>query len=151
MSTLGLYELTHPELLTESELRHVLKNSCIDFSRFEELSKNELIETYKRVALPLPQRQYENVQYLYGQIHENQQKGNYDSWSVKRSFSNITTSHPSQTERLKFCVNDHKSTPKKICLSTSKEEKESYGVEKRASDGRGDGAPTKKRQKITWP
>lgn len=35
--------------------------SCIEFSNFEKLCKNELLEMYKRVAMPLPQRQRGNA------------------------------------------------------------------------------------------
>ncbi|OAD58457.1 hypothetical protein WN48_11111 [Eufriesea mexicana] len=62
MSSLGMYELTHPESLSESQLKEILENRCIDFSDYKHFSKSDLIELYKRVALPLPQRQSENIQ-----------------------------------------------------------------------------------------
>ncbi|KOC62884.1 hypothetical protein WH47_02587 [Habropoda laboriosa] len=64
MLPLGIYELTHPESLSEFELKEILENRCIDFSNYKNLSKLELIELYKRVALPLPQRQSKSSQNL---------------------------------------------------------------------------------------
>ncbi|KAL2741217.1 Larval cuticle protein A2B [Vespula maculifrons] len=61
MSTIDSHRLTEPEFLSEYELCQILKNRCIEIRNFERLSKMELIELYKRVAMPLPQRQLRNI------------------------------------------------------------------------------------------
>lgn len=148
MWKLGKCELTHPELLSEHQLREILKNSCIEFSNFEKLRKYELLEMYKQVAMPFPQRQRGNVKDAAMDIRDN------DSITARSNKANNTMFQPSypQTDRLKRPLNDHKIINKKIQLcSPSKVETGCNGISKRRCDEQNEEILTKKRQKITWP
>ncbi|CAL7941284.1 unnamed protein product [Xylocopa violacea] len=161
MSTLGMYELTHPELLSESELKEILENRCIDFDNYKNLSKSELIELYKRVALPLPQRQSENIdnldtkKYTEAMHYINESHTN----SVFSNDTSSTTTNPDETrevsefssERPKSPMNEVKEVSKKIRLHNSENVTKCNGIDKRINDEKVDEAPMKKRQKITWP
>lgn len=159
MSTLGMYELTHPELLSESDLKQILENRCIDFSDYKNLSRFELIELYKRVALPLPQRQSESIQnsdirqhheamYSVNESHRN---------SVSLNGTSTRKTDINETEKEIFCIrpkssaNELKQTSDKIRLNNSNTFTKCNGIGKHNNDGKHDEAPSKKRQKITWP
>ncbi|XP_071872249.1 uncharacterized protein isoform X1 [Bombus fervidus] len=159
MSTLGMYELTHPELLSESDLKEILENRCIDFSDYKNLSKFELIELYKRVALPLPQRQSESTQ------NSDIRQHNETMYSVNESHRNPVSLNGTSTRktdvnetakeilctRPKSSANELKQTSNKICLYNSNTFTKCNSIGKRNNDGKHDEAPSKKRQKITWP
>lgn len=152
------YRLTHPEVMSEAELRDILRNSCIDFSNFEKLCRSELIEMYKRIAMPLPQRQSEGAQ---NSATDNKNSTNdFDKYSdtlsnsthtLKRSLSDSTKMSHSSNLRSKSPANECNSAPKKIRLAKAKSGSEFNGVDKRTNDGKHDESPLKKRQKITWP
>lgn len=159
MSTLGMYELTHPELLSESDLKEILENRCIDFSDYKNLSRFELIELYKRVALPLPQRQSESTQ------NSDIRQHNEAIYSVNESHRNPVSLNRTSTRKTDvnetakeiFCIspksseNELKQTSNKIRLYNSNTFKRCNGIDKHNNDGTHDEAPSKKRQKITWP
>ncbi|KYN05717.1 PREDICTED: uncharacterized protein LOC108771399 [Cyphomyrmex costatus] len=138
MWKLGIHELTHPESLSEHQLREILENSCIQNLKFEKLRKSELLEMYKRVAMPLPQRQRGNAKNTVDMTTENSVTvvSDNDTCSLaidlnkgnKRIFQ---TSHP-QIDLLKPSFNDQKSMSKKIRLcSTPKVEIGCNGIYKR--------------------
>ncbi|XP_031370305.1 uncharacterized protein LOC116186607 isoform X2 [Apis dorsata] len=156
MLTLGMYELTHPESLSDSELKEILENRCIDFSDFKNLSRFELIELYKRVALPLPQRHSENMQNL--EIKGHNEATHFDNELYRNSISftkiciNETTKMlESSYVRSKSSTNEIKQTSKKIRLNNSNNFTKCNDIDKHVNDEKYDGAPLKKRQKITWP
>ncbi|XP_012233917.2 uncharacterized protein [Linepithema humile] len=159
MWNLDTYKLTHPELLSEHQLRLILENSCIDFSNFENLGKTKLLEMYKRVAMPLPQRQRGNVKDVdmdvtpEKSITDISDNDNYSLTIGSNKANNRMSqlSHP-QTDKLKYPLNDQKLVHKKIQLcSTSKVETACNGISKRRCDEQNEEILAKKRQKITWP
>ncbi|KAL6443989.1 hypothetical protein ACFW04_001746 [Cataglyphis niger] len=159
MSKLGTYELTHPELLSEHQLREILKNSCIEVLNFGKLCKSELLEMYKRVAMPLPQRQCGRVKNLGTEVNVVSDKSviaissnNTHSLTADLNKGNKRTCQLSQADRLKFSVNDPKSVHKKIRVcSMPKVETTCNGISKRRCDEQNEESLMKKRQKITWP
>lgn len=160
MLTPETYQLTHPESLTDAELKEILENRCIDFSNYKNLTRCGLIELYKRVAMPLPQRQFEN------NYSPNINKDNKETNSVNESHQNLTLlngttntkidinedTKSSQTSNIKSThENELKCLTKKIRLYNSNNVTKCNGVDKRNNDDKFDGAPSRKRQKITWP
>ncbi|XP_011701847.1 PREDICTED: uncharacterized protein LOC105458325 [Wasmannia auropunctata] len=159
MSRLDAYELTHPESLSEHQLREILKNSCIEILKFEKLCRSELLEMYKRVAMPLPQRQRENgkgpsavdttAEKSFTAISDN------DTHSLAAGLNRgkrIFQTSQLQADKLKPPLNDQKSMNKKIRLcSTPKVEIGCNGIYKRNSEEQCEESLPKKRQKITWP
>ena len=159
MLTLGLFQLTHPEALSEAELRETLDYSCIDSGTYKNLSRLELIDLYKRVAMPLPPRREHSER-------SDTKKCNGERNSVNESHENCgssngirDTEHPERETRTsessaslpKSPVNELRHTPKKIRLFNSSNAKQCNGTNKRVSDDQRNEAPLKKRQKITWP
>ncbi|EZA48762.1 hypothetical protein DMN91_005217 [Ooceraea biroi] len=127
MSWLGAYELTHPESLSERQLREVLKNSCIDIRNFEKLCKSELLEIYKRVAMPLPQRQRGNAKDSDKEVGIITEKSiaavsddTHSSTHLNKGSKRMSHSSCPQTD--KPPVNDEKSMQKRIRLCSSKAE-----------------------------
>ncbi|XP_012152402.1 uncharacterized protein LOC105664069 isoform X2 [Megachile rotundata] len=139
----------------------ILCERCIDFSNYKNLTRCGLIELYKRVAMPLPQRQNENNH------SASTNKDNKETNSVNESHQNLTllngtnntkinineVTKSSQTSHMKLTTpeNELKCSTKKICLYNSNTVTKCNGVDKRNGDDKLDGAPSKKRQKITWP
>lgn len=162
ISDFGAFELTHPELLSETELRMILKNICIDFSKYEKLCRSELIEMYKQIAMPLPQRTRHDIansslnneeEGSTSTVHpENSEAQSSKPCSLKRSFSETKkVSLTSIDSNSKSPTNDAKDVMKKVCMNSPKSESECNGTEKRVGDQKNEEAPPKKRQKITWP
>ncbi|XP_011260339.1 uncharacterized protein LOC105253771 isoform X1 [Camponotus floridanus] len=154
MSKLGTYELTHPESLSEHQLREILKNNCIEILNFEKLCKSELLEMYRRVAMPLPQRQ-RNAKILNTEVNvisdKSTVKSSNDMHSLAADLNKGTKRMLSQTDR-KLSVNDPKSVHKKNQLySASKVETTYNGINKRRCNEQNEESIMKKRQKITWP
>ncbi|XP_066600119.1 uncharacterized protein [Prorops nasuta] len=156
MPKLKSYQLVHPELLPKADLCEILKNSCIKSQDFGKLSKDELIELYKRVALPLPQRNnnsdkpYKDFENCSSSIfnNDNQFISNKQTQKEKRAIN------PSQIVRLRPSSIEIPEA-KKICLSASSTK---IGIEnnlpKRKNTDIIKGSnisQSKKRQKITWP
>ncbi|KZC07278.1 hypothetical protein WN55_07689 [Dufourea novaeangliae] len=162
MSTLDMFHLTHPEVLSDPELREILENSCIDFTNYKHLSRPQLIELYKRVAMPLPRRGSENSQDLdTKKTNEEEKKDSADNCkkdilslngknNTQRNV-NGTKIYQTSCPRPKTPVNDLQHTPKKIHSCSLYSFKNYNGVDKRVNDGTHDDSPSKKRQKITWP
>ncbi|KAF3423653.1 hypothetical protein E2986_03507 [Frieseomelitta varia] len=133
---------------------------CIDFSDYKNLSRFELIELYKRVALPLPQRQSESIQNSDKKQH-NEGTNHVDELhrdsilmngtSTKTDINGTTKIAESFYVRSKSPANELKQTSKKICLDNSNNFTQSNGIDKRINDEKHDDAPSRKRQKITWP
>ena len=157
MSKLGAYELTHPESLSERQLREILKNSCIEVLNFEKMCKSELLKMYKQVAMPLPQRQCGNAKNLDTEINMIPDKSvtaiSNDTHSLAADLNKGSkrTCQLSQTDRLKLPVNDPKSVHKKIRLCSTSVETTWNGISKRRCDEQNEESLMKKRQKITWP
>ncbi|XP_015588272.1 ashwin isoform X1 [Cephus cinctus] len=174
MENLQEYQLTRPELLSEETLREVLKNKCIQVPDFKALSKPELIEIFKRVALPLPQRQCSESRYfgrkiLSLRIKRSIATATYEDNAALKAMmpcnsTNVDCSNAaetSKTNRLKPIIKEANPTSKKICLSNSTKSKESLhnNIKRKNEDNDNDAqflqvtllTDTKKRQKITWP
>ncbi|XP_033327380.1 uncharacterized protein LOC117220973 [Megalopta genalis] len=163
MSIMEMFHLTHPEVLSEPELREILENCCIDFNNYKHLSRSQLIELYKRVAMPLPKREDENSENLDNKkINDQEKKNSVDdcqrdiaslngTHNTKRSISEIKSSPSSCATKPKSPVNEFKQTSKKIRLCNSNNLRDFNDSDKRINDGKHDEAPSKKRQKITWP
>lgn len=154
----GTDRLMHPELMSESELREILENRCIDFNNYQNLSRSKLIELYNRIALPLPQRQSDDAE--KSDVKNNETANSVNEYQENSVFLNGTsakTSEVTKTERFNSVregspVNEViKQTPKKIKLCNSNKGTKCNGIEKRPSDEKQDESPMKKRQKITWP
>ena len=159
MLTLGMFQLTHPEALSEAELREILEYSCIDSGTYKNLSRLELIDLYKRVAMPLPPRRGHSESL-------DTKKCNGERNSINETHKNSgslngirDTKHPERKTRTSESsvslpqspVNELRHTPKKIRLYNSSNAKQCNGTDKRVSDDKHSEAPLKKRQKITWP
>ncbi|XP_076652120.1 uncharacterized protein LOC143358679 [Halictus rubicundus] len=163
MSTMEMFHLTHPDVLSDPELREILENCCIDFNNYKHLSRSQLIELYKRVAMPLPKRGSENSQNSDNNKNNEQEKNHLadecqsdvvsfnGTSNIKRSISEIKLSPSSCSTKPKSPVNELKQTSKKIRLYNSNNMRDYNGIDKRINDGKHDEAPSKKRQKITWP
>ncbi|XP_011862092.1 PREDICTED: uncharacterized protein LOC105558792 isoform X2 [Vollenhovia emeryi] len=140
MSRLGTYELTHPESLSEHQLREILKNSCIEILKFEKLCRSELLEMYKRVAMPLPQRQRGGAKSssTVDMIVEKSIMAVNDDDSLVADFNkgNKRISSHLQTDKSKAPLNDQRPANKKIRLcSTPKVEMiECNGIYKRSGE-----------------
>ncbi|KAL2740221.1 uncharacterized protein V1478_000362 [Vespula squamosa] len=169
MSIIDSHRLTEPEFLSEYELCQILKNRCIEITNFEKLSKIELIELYKRVAMPLPQRQPGNINC------KEANRNNLNRKPVSEIDKNMivqlsdkhdntsTTNLPEKKRRVsqgnliepKSFMHETKSVLKKVCLtSISKVEIDCNGINKHEINEENEDStlpPKKKRQKITWP
>ncbi|XP_011175207.1 uncharacterized protein LOC105207457 [Solenopsis invicta] len=156
MWKLGTYGLTHPESLSEHQLREILQNSCIESNKFEKLCRGELLEIYKRIAMPLPQRQHGNTKGL-STVDGLSEKSVTAVSDNDADNSNKGTKRPPQTshsqvDKLKSSFHDQKSASKKIRLSSmSKVEVGCNGIYKRSCEEQSEESPTRKHQKITWP
>ncbi|XP_019695795.1 uncharacterized protein LOC105180613 [Harpegnathos saltator] len=160
MPSFGSHELTHPELLSEHQLRGLLSNSCIDIRNLEKLCKNELLEIYKRVSMPLPQRQRENTKTSDMKVDTTSEEfivvaKDNNAYNLNTNLSKgtkrMSPSSQFEEDKLKLSINDKRSLPKKIQLSsTSKVETIYNGINKRKSEEQNE-EPLKKYQKITWP
>uniref|UniRef100_A0A1B6E1R5 Ashwin n=2 Tax=Clastoptera arizonana TaxID=38151 RepID=A0A1B6E1R5_9HEMI len=53
---LDTFDLLHPQLLSIDQLIAVLKNRCIK-AAYNSLTKDDLVELFRRIAFPLPQRE----------------------------------------------------------------------------------------------
>ncbi|XP_076300356.1 uncharacterized protein LOC143218792 [Lasioglossum baleicum] len=158
-----MFHLTHPEVLSDPELREILENCCIDFNNYKHLSRSQLIELYRRVAMPLPKRGSENCQNSDANKNNKQEEEHLaDEYrsdvvpfngtsNIKRSISEVKSSPSSCSMKPKSPVNELKQTPKKIRLCNSNNLRDYNDIDKRVNDGKLDEAPSKKRQKITWP
>ncbi|CAD1479755.1 unnamed protein product, partial [Heterotrigona itama] len=120
---------------------------CIDFSDYKNLSRFELIELYKRVALPLPQRQSESIQnsdkkqHNEGTNHIDELHRNsvlMNGTSSKTDVNGTTKLAESSCVRSKSPANDRKQTSKKICLHNSNNFTKSNGIDKRTNDEKHD-------------
>ncbi|XP_031829802.1 uncharacterized protein LOC116425789 [Nomia melanderi] len=163
MLTLETFHLTHPEVLSDPELRDILENCCIDFNNYKHLSRSQLIELYKRVAMPLPKRGTENSQNSTTKSNNEQEKQHSSNQcqkditslngesNTKRNTKEMKTSPLPYSTKPKSPVNEIKEIPKKIRLYNSNNLKDCNGVNKRVNVEKHDEAPLKKRQKITWP
>ncbi|XP_077272858.1 uncharacterized protein LOC143903271 [Temnothorax americanus] len=159
MWRLDTYELTHPESLSEHQLREILKSSCIEIFKCEKLCRSELLEIYKRVAMPLPQRQRGNAKSSStgDMIPEKSvtAESDDDMYSLAAGLNSgnkriSQTFHP-QTDKLKP-LNDQKPMNKNVRLcSTPKVEAGYNGICKRSCEEQSEESLMKKRQKITWP
>ena len=159
MLTLGMFQLTHPEALSEAELREILEYSCIDSSTYTNLSRLELIDLYKRVAMPLPPRrglsESSDTKKCNGEgnsINESQKNsGSLNGIRDTKYPDRDTRTSESSVSLSKSSVNELRHTPKQIRLYNSSNAKQCNGANKRVSDDKHNEAPLKKRQKITWP
>ncbi|XP_076622595.1 uncharacterized protein LOC143342513 isoform X2 [Colletes latitarsis] len=143
MLTLGMYQLTHPEVLSEAELREMLENTCIDFNNYKHLSRSKLIELYKRVAMPLPQRQNEEKSQNSDSKKNNEGKSlvneshtnSVSLINVKNISKNIDeTSQPFYVAKSKSPVNDLKYISKKSYLCNSNDIKGHNNTDKRVNN-----------------
>ncbi|KAH0945104.1 hypothetical protein HN011_010681 [Eciton burchellii] len=150
MSSLDTYELTHPESLSERQLREILKNSCIEIHNFEKLRRNELLEMYKQVAMPFPQRQRAKDSNTAGMTLEKFAIANSTYDSNKGNKRTLHSSCPQMSDKLKPFLNDEKSMPKKIRVCSSKSEVTCNGSKRKCNE-QTEELLIKKRQKITWP
>ncbi|XP_011061545.1 PREDICTED: uncharacterized protein LOC105150280 [Acromyrmex echinatior] len=155
MWKLDSYELTHPESLSEHQLREILKNSCIEILKFEKLCKSELLEMYKRVAMPLPQRQHANAKNIVDMISENSitviSDNDMHSLATDLNKGNKRIFQTSQLQTDTKPLNDQKSMSKKIRLCSTPKEIGCNGIYKRNYGEQSEESLPKKRQKITWP
>ncbi|XP_012526640.1 uncharacterized protein LOC105831201 [Monomorium pharaonis] len=156
MSRLDTYVLTHPESLSQDQLREILRNSCIESHKFEKLCRSELLEMYKQIALPLPQRQRGNSRSssIVDVISQKSATVSDNSTSNLTDLNrgNKRTMSFSHTDKLKSSFNDQKPVNKKTRLcSVSKVEVECNGIYKRSCEEQREELSMKKRQKITWP
>ncbi|XP_032669071.1 PH domain-containing protein DDB_G0275795-like isoform X2 [Odontomachus brunneus] len=145
MSSLSSHELTHPELLSDNQLRELLNNSCIDTLNLKNLCKNELLEMYRRISMPLPQRQRGSVKTLNAEVDMISEESltvvkDNNMHSLNASLSEgtkrILQSSQLEEDKLKPVLNDQKSPPKKIRLSsTPKVETTCNVIDKRKWDG----------------
>ena len=159
MLTLGMFQLTHPEALSETELREILEYSCIDSSTYKHLSRLELIDLYKRVAMPLPPRREHSEssdtkkcngeRNSINESHKDSGSSNGIRDAIRPEYKTRTSE--SSLSLPKSPVNELRHTPKKIRLYNSNNAKQCNGTDKRVSDDKHYEAPLKKRQKITWP
>lgn len=126
------------------------------------MCKSELLKMYKRVAMPLPQRQSGNAKNLDTEVNVIPDKSvtaisrnDTHSSTADLNQGSKRTCQLSQADRLKFPannINDPKSMHKKIRLcSTPKVETTCNGINKRRCDEQNEELLMKKRQKITWP
>ncbi|XP_043262048.1 uncharacterized protein LOC122402919 isoform X2 [Colletes gigas] len=143
MLTLGMYQLTHPEVLSEAELREMLETTCIDFNTYKHLSRSKLIELYKRVAMPLPRRQNEGKSQNSDANKNNEEKSlvnelhtnSVSSINVNNTSKNISeTTQPFYVTKSKSPVNDHKYISKKSYLCNSNDIKGHDNTDKRVND-----------------
>lgn len=106
-----VFSLLQPELLSERELREILTSRCVARNLFN-LTKSELVELFRNVALPLPQREYGTQTWREKLLSKKQQRtkrtisfSNSDSSSSKtepvRKLSRLTDEKLSPQERLK--------------------------------------------------
>ncbi|KAL6262469.1 hypothetical protein P5V15_007554 [Pogonomyrmex californicus] len=132
------YHLTHPELLSDYQLREILKMRCIRTYEFEKMSRSELLQMYNRMALPLPQRQH-NIANSDNNRQDNSRQFNCNSLAAG---SNKTKRNESpQMDKVNFLEN------KKIRLYSPP--KESNGIYKRVPEGESEDLSKGKRQKTT--
>lgn len=156
---MGAHDLTHPESLSENQLREILKNSCIENQKFERLCKSELVEMYKRIAMPLPQRCHRNANNLDAKaddVSENFTSDNHThslTTDLNKGNKRMCQSHLQTTsDQLKSSFNDQTLMHKKIRMHSAPKVDNVYnGIGKRRCNEQNEELLTKKRQKITWP
>ncbi|XP_011499563.1 PREDICTED: uncharacterized protein LOC105363519 isoform X2 [Ceratosolen solmsi marchali] len=145
---LNYQDLLHPEFLTEWTLREILKSKCIDTSNIFNMEKADLIEMFKRVALPMPQRQCNEGRPLGKKLNDLRISRNIDiATSEEHILYEWSRKKPMQ------CLED--STPKKMHFSNCRFETTGSleNDAKRKINKQEVTAQTEisKRQKISWP
>ncbi|XP_043280481.1 ashwin-like [Venturia canescens] len=162
MSKIETYQMCHPELLSEATLCEILENSCIALPISRNLNRDELVEIFKRIAMPLPQRKY-NVSRKLGK-RLNDRRGVERKEESEISSSSLSTPNSSSScERLVL----EKKTGTKNRMDSPTNETLLGSKRIRLTDSNCNGnlpendakrknqicsvSESKKRQKITWP
>ncbi|KAF7993481.1 hypothetical protein HCN44_010076 [Aphidius gifuensis] len=148
-------QLIYPHLLSDDNLKEILKNSCIEVLNFNKLDRNKLIEIYKRVALPITQRKYNDRQ-----LGKRLQKLRITRGIKMINFddkNNLSTNDIEDSSKI-LPIKNHenndqqidKNNVKTINLSNNCDDNK---LHKRKNEEimTSPGSESKKRQKITWP
>ncbi|XP_001607125.1 uncharacterized protein LOC100116309 [Nasonia vitripennis] len=152
--------LIRPESLSESALVEILKSRCIELPNAKNLKKLDLIEMYRRVVLPMPQRRYNGTKHLGKKLNDlrisrgisiatEEEQALYESIVSSQSESSTKSDH----RKIRLANEDI--SPKKICLTNSSDERNNpleNGLKRKCND-KETTTPIegKKRQKISWP
>ncbi|XP_015523880.1 uncharacterized protein LOC107227286 isoform X1 [Neodiprion lecontei] len=169
MTTLENYQLLHPELLTEDALIQVLRDRCVEEPQLKSATRNELVELFKRVALPLPQRTFDDSTHMGRKLMSLQRRMDKRGASAVKITS--TSDGPSNVgstlsnndcnsmhagnvnSRLKPPLEIIGSETKKIRLSKSPVTPKALGqnTKQKRKEISPEPLGCKKRQRITWP
>ncbi|XP_074102895.1 uncharacterized protein LOC141529979 [Cotesia typhae] len=152
-------DLTSPHLLSDSKLREILKNKCIVIKDIGSMDKLKLFEVFKRIALPMPQRKYNDQRSLGKKLCELRVTKNIkisdveqSSETLDKSFECDDTNHlntmSDKNGILKSPINKLKCEQNNIRLSNDIHQVSND--QKRKSNMSSNHSPIK-RQKILWP
>ncbi|OXU28360.1 hypothetical protein TSAR_008317 [Trichomalopsis sarcophagae] len=149
-----------PESLSESALVEILKSRCIELPNAKNLKKSDLIEMYRRIVLPMPQRRYNETKHLGKKLTDlrisrgisiatEEEQALYES--IVSSQSELST----KSDHRKIRLANEDISPKKIRLTNSSDERNNpleNGLKRKCND-KETTTPMegKKRQKISWP
>ncbi|XP_058795086.1 uncharacterized protein LOC131666444 [Phymastichus coffea] len=118
--------LTKPELLSETDLIEILRSRCIELPNIKMLKRSDLVEMYRRIALPLPQRRYNESKYLGKKLNDlrltrkiavaiEEEQALYASFICSQNNTSIKTN----SDRCRSSDEDSNPLPKKARLSNS--------------------------------
>ncbi|KAJ8668604.1 hypothetical protein QAD02_010267 [Eretmocerus hayati] len=142
------------ESLPESKLIEILTERCIEIPNFKTMKRSDLIDMFRRISLPQPQRRYNESKQLGKKLSDlrinrrisvaiEQDHSLYQSIisSQKNSSNGSSCTKPKQSESMN-------SSKMEVHLSNPSEN----GYKRKISDKEvSSQAEARKRQKITWP
>ncbi|XP_008551086.1 uncharacterized protein LOC103573682 [Microplitis demolitor] len=156
---MNFMNLTSPHMLSDNKLREILKDRCIEVKDIEFMDKLKLLEIFKRIAMPMPQRKYNDQRSLGKKLSDlrlakNIKISDHDktkSELLDKSFESEDKNNSNKSPNngiLKSPINKLKSEQNSIRLSNNIHQVSND--QKRKNNMSPDQSPTK-RQKISWP
>ncbi|KAG8234594.1 hypothetical protein J437_LFUL017097 [Ladona fulva] len=88
-------KLLHPELLSQSELLDILASRCVRQEMLSGLDKNQLVDLFRRIVMPLPQRIYQNKRRgkMLNELRRQKEKSTGESDDLKSHDDKKTAQH----------------------------------------------------------
>ncbi|XP_012268317.2 uncharacterized protein LOC105693156 [Athalia rosae] len=152
MTNLEGYQLLHPELLTEETLLEILKDRCIEVPKLKSKSKTEMVEIFKRVALPLPQRKCSTgTPVRKRSLGLPNGRDAQEATSMRIAKMSLDTSPTHSSNESLSTTNSSKSRIIRLSKSSPTTETSPDTNKRKSEKNSSEPVHSHKRQKITWP
>jgi len=133
------WKLIQPELLSISELVDILKERKLELQESDLTSKVRLMELFKRVAEPLPQRSRFSKTAVSPNLAPH----------ISKNINHQSFNHTAKESPGSKAVHLNKSSPTKTSIQLKRPSSEL--AKQSESTMQSEDTPPKKREKITWP